>query len=635
MANTQICLKYRAVITEVRIIVKMKIKHDLTFLIKGLHEIRQISPKYLIHYISSIFFQTIRPYVNLYLSSRIINGIIKQESLYDLMALAFLTVVANFLIEIAVVVFNHKVNVSKKYFVERYHMRMSMKMVCMPYATLENPETHRLKQKVIETSNLTGGILGLPEQMQGLIGYLFDVVFSVSLTISLFYANFVSDTLFLQFLSSPWFSLIVSAFIVLNVALGIISKTVLTRKTQSVFNDAADFNRVYDYYIGTYLLDYKNGKDIRIYNQEEVIKGEYLSLFKEVNKLIEKISRSQLFLSTITTITSVLLNFIIYMYIGLKALLGAFGVGNIVQYIGSITRFSTGLSGIMTKIVTLRENTYALETYFQFMELTDEEITCFNKETKEFSKIHSIEFENVSFAYPGTNQNVLQDISIRLEGGQKIAIVGANGSGKTTLIKLLCRLYTPTKGKIKINGTDIQKYSKASYSQLLAVTFQDFKLLSFKLGQNVSSGAEYDEDIVINTLETVGFGERLKEMCYGLETCLNRDFDAEGVELSGGEEQKVALARALYKDTPLIILDEPTSALDPIAEYEIYSKFNQIASNRTVIYISHRLSSCRFCDKILVFDSGKVIQCGSHQELVQNKKGKYYELWNAQAQYYK
>lgn len=612
----------------------MKTKIDFTFFVKGLREIQQISPRYMLHYASAVFFQTIRPYANLCLSAKIIDGIIKCESFHGLLTLALLTVAANFLIEIIVYAFNHKVTLDRENFVKRYHMRMSMKMTRMSYVALEDPKTHRLKQKVIETSNLTGGILDLPGQLQSLMGCLLDIILSVSLTVTLFFTPGVGNTSFLRFLTSPWFSVIVCAFILLNVILSMISNTALTRKTQSVFTDAADFNRVYEYYIGNYLLDYKNGKDIRIYNQEDVIQGEYLGLLGQVKKLIGKISRSQLFLSTITTVTSVVLNFIIYLYIGLKALYGAFGAGNIVQYIGSITRFSTGMAGFATQLTTLRENTYALQTYFQFMELPDEEKTGSLTEQTESAKIHSIEFENVSFAYPGTSQNVLHHIHLKLEEGQKIAIVGANGSGKTTLIKLLCRLYTPTEGKIKINGTDIQAYDAETYSRLLAVTFQDYKLFSFRLGQNVSGEAEYDKDKAAKALEIVGFNERLAEMRGGLETFLNRDFDAEGVELSGGEAQKVALARALYKNTPLIILDEPTAALDPIAEYEIYSHFNQIASNRTVIYISHRLSSCRFCDMIVVFDGGEVLQCGSHQELIKDKDGKYYELWHAQAQYY-
>ena len=209
-----------------------------------------------------------------------------------------------------------------------------------------------------------------------------------------------------------------------------------------------------------------------------------------------------------------------------------------------------------------------------------------------------------------------------------------NGSGKTTFIKLLCRLYDPTEGKILLNGIDIQKYNYEEYMGIFSVVFQDFKLFSFSLGQNIAANADYDKARVEYCLKKAGFGERLAQMPNGTDTCLYKDFSENGVEISGGEAQKIALARALYKDAPFIVLDEPTSALDPVAEAEVYSKFNEIVGQKTAIYISHRLSSCWFCDEIIVFDHGLIIQRGSHDDLVADEKGKYAELWRAQAQYY-
>lgn len=215
-----------------------------------------------------------------------------------------------------------------------------------------------------------------------------------------------------------------------------------------------------------------------------------------------------------------------------------------------------------------------------------------------------------------------------------MAVVGENGSGKTTFIKLLCRLYDPTEGVILLNGIDIKKYDYDEYMSIFSVVFQDFKLFSFSLGQNVAANTNYDESRVIECLTKSGFSDRLAKMPKGLQTCLYKNFDEEGVEISGGEAQKIALARALYKNAPFIILDEPTAALDPISEYEIYSNFNRIVGNKTAIYISHRLSSCRFCNDIAVFSNGSLIQRGSHDMLIQDENGKYHELWNAQAQYY-
>ena len=243
------------------------------------------------------------------------------------------------------------------------------------------------------------------------------------------------------------------------------------------------------------------------------------------------------------------------------------------------------------------------------------------------------EFEAVTFRYPGTSTWALRHVSMKFDVGGRLAVVGENGSGKTTFIKLLCRLYDPDEGEIRLNGIDIRKYRYDNYLALFSVVFQDFQLLAQPLGANVAAAEDYDRERAARCLEKAGFGARLAELLNGLDTCLYRDFEEDGVEISGGEAQKIALARVLYQDAPFIVLDEPTAALDPEAEAEVYTKFNDIVEDKTAIYISHRLSSCRFCDQIAVFDGGQVVQQGSHDQLIR-EEGKYQSLWNAQAQYY-
>ena len=245
-----------------------------------------------------------------------------------------------------------------------------------------------------------------------------------------------------------------------------------------------------------------------------------------------------------------------------------------------------------------------------------------------------VEFRNVSFQYPGSGQFALRHVNLRFQVGKKLAIVGMNGSGKTTFIKLLCRLYDPTEGEILLNGVDIRKYDYEEYLSLFSVVFQDFRLFSFGLGQNVAAGMNYDPSWARSCLMKAGFKDRLQKMPEGLDTCLYKDFEKNGVEISGGEAQKIALARALYKQAPFMVLDEPTAALDPMAEYEVYARMNEMVGGKTAIYISHRLASCRFCDMIAVFDQGQIVQQGTHEQLLAVETGKYHELWHAQAQYY-
>ena len=215
-----------------------------------------------------------------------------------------------------------------------------------------------------------------------------------------------------------------------------------------------------------------------------------------------------------------------------------------------------------------------------------------------------------------------------------MALVGKNGSGKSTLVKLLTRLYDPTEGEITLNGIDIRKYKYEDYMDLFSVVFQDSKLFSFSLAENVAADTEYDEKRVTDCVNRSGLTDRLSEMENGIKTCLYKDFDEHGVEISGGEAQKLCLARAIYKGSPFIVLDEPTAALDPISEHDIYTKFNSIVGTRTAIYISHRLSSCCFCDDITVLDGGRIVERGSHDKLLDDK-GAYFELWSAQAEYYR
>ena len=236
-------------------------------------------------------------------------------------------------------------------------------------------------------------------------------------------------------------------------------------------------------------------------------------------------------------------------------------------------------------------------------------------------------------AMPATRWNVIKDLNLEFDIGERMALVGKNGSGKSTFIKLLCRLYDVTEGCIKVNGIDIRKYDYREYCNLFSVVFQDFVIFAIPVGENIAASAQVDKEKALDALDRAGVGERVRELPEGLAVCVGKDFDEAGVIFSGGEKQKMAIARAIYKDAPFVIMDEPTAALDPQAECEVFAGFDKMVGSKTALYISHRLASCRFCQDILVFDAGKVVQRGSHEEL-ERQEGLYKELWEAQAQYY-
>ncbi|MBR2407471.1 MAG: ABC transporter ATP-binding protein [Lachnospiraceae bacterium] len=374
--------------------------------------------------------------------------------------------------------------------------------------------------------------------------------------------------------------------------------------------------------------------DSRFYKQQAIVEEIDKSLAKEHKALYSKINHIDFLLRIPIFLSTKASELCSYLLIGLYCTLGAFPVGSVIKYVGYLSILTQNIAGLFYNLGALKTNEQFLETYLEYFDIQNDMYQGSLTVEKRSDKQFDIEFKNVSFRYTGSEDFALKDINLNLKVGERLAVVGQNGSGKTTFIKLLCRLYDPTEGEIHMNDFNIRKYDYRQYLDLFSVVFQDYNLLAMPLGNNVASAANWDAVKAEQMLDEVGFGERYKEMPKKLETSLYKNFDEEGVNVSGGEAQKIALARALYKDAPFIILDEPTAALDPIAEAEIYSKFDEIVGDKTAIYISHRLSSCRFCDKIAVFDKGRIVQVGTHEELLQNEQGKYYELWNAQACYY-
>jgi ATP-binding cassette subfamily B protein/ATP-binding cassette subfamily C protein len=271
-----------------------------------------------------------------------------------------------------------------------------------------------------------------------------------------------------------------------------------------------------------------------------------------------------------------------------------------------------------------------LDPFVEFMQLPNVKLIA---KDLQLEKVKTIEFRNVSFTYPKSENLILNDISFKISKGEKIAIVGLNGAGKTTVIKLLCKFYPPESGEILINGININEYDYESYLHQMAVVFQDYRLFSYSIKENITN-EEIDDSQILEVIKQVGLDGKITELPLGINSRLNKAYDEEGVELSGGQGQKVAIARALYKNASLVILDEPTSALDPIAEAEIYQKFNDLVQDKTAIYISHRMSSSVFCDYVLVLENGKVVSFDSHKNLMKETDSLYYKLFTTQAENY-
>ena len=374
-------------------------------------------------------------------------------------------------------------------------------------------------------------------------------------------------------------------------------------------------------------------KDLRILSQQAEINKDIYRICKELQTAERKQSSFYIKRMLVSTLNASISGLLIYLFVAGNAYIGNISIGNIIVFSSSATSMIAAISFLAASIGNMKNMAMYAQDYLEYMNLEKKKYPGTIPVEKRRDNRFLVSFENVSFRYPGTDKDVIKNLTIQFEIGEKMAIVGKNGSGKSTFIKLLCRLYDVTEGCIKVNGIDIRKYNYEEYCNLFAVVFQDFCMFAFPLGENIAGADEFERDEVVEALQKVGLGERLKELADGLDTFVGSEFVDNGVAFSGGEKQKMAIARAIYKNAPFVIMDEPTAALDPLAECEVYAGFDQMVGKKTTLYISHRLASCRFCEDILVFDQGQVVQRGSHEEL-KDQEGIYRELWNAQAQYY-
>lgn len=612
---------------------KRTLKEDFRLISRAVKLIESNTPHFLLHTYLYSFFNTAVYVIANYITASIVDELTGAK---DIKKIIFL--LSMYAAEIILKIFQdfswrkiRTFNIISNKFEE---VLLNNKSFSMDYPNMENPEI-RAKRQLITDSRATGGLGMLMEHFIPLFSGINKLIMCSLISLELFFKH--SDkTLsgFEKFIDTSGFTVAFFVFVALC-ALG-------EYKTTSKYNrlavekvkDISLSERLLHYFLDDYIDDSKAQKDMHIFGQKKLIRhlsdkiyGKWLNGNKELLALQRKRNnRFNLFYVLTTSAT--------YLFVALKTYIGAFGLGGFIKYQFCVARIVEAAESFSGAFTALRTNNDYLEIFFDYLDTPTEMHYGTIPTEKRMDNKYDIEFHNVSFKYPGCENYAIRNLSLKFAIGDSIAVVGMNGSGKTTMIKLLCRLYDPTEGYITLNSIDIQKYDYEDYLDLFSVVFQDFRLFSFSVGENVSAQVDFDEEKVWSSLEKAGMLPRVKAMPKELHTPVYKDFEEDGVEISGGEAQKLAIARALYKDAAFVILDEPTASLDPIAEHEIYSRFNDMVKDKTAVYISHRLSSCRFCDRILVFHDGRLIQDGSHKKLLKDTNGKYYELWNAQAQYY-
>ncbi len=573
------------------------------------------------------------PYINLFLGAFIIDYLIEKE-FKDAIIFTLALIVGNFVFG-SIQDLLERVDDYKSHKVGHLTvLEIRKKALEIDYETLEDAKILEKVNSAVYSMQFRGGFAVLLKNYCSIFLGVFSIVASVSLVIYLCFQTGTEDAGVISALTSNTASVI---FVAMLFGMTIISNFIVTKynnnKSLELFNKHLKAERTLSYYMDQVYRDYEKGKVIRLYDMKEIIGERFRKSNDFVKDVFEDFFPVEYFVEGAGTLISGVSLMLSYIFVMLKVLVGAITIGGLTKYVGAITQLNNGMIQIVKVNDEIRLQCEYLSAFAEFMKLKNKRETGTIPVEKRLDNEYEIEFHNVSFAYPGSSEMILKNVSCKINMKEKMAIVGKNGAGKTTFIKLITRLYDPTEGYITLNGVDIRKYNYKEYLKLFSVVFQDFSLFAFPVEENVVANIDVEEERVWEALELAGVKEVIEDMPLKLKTPLFK-YDDNGIECSGGEQQKIAIARALYKDAPFVILDEPTAALDPISEYEIYSRFHKLVKDKTSIYISHRMSSCRFCNDIIVFDQGRIIQRGSHDELIEDYDNIYSKLWNAQSSYY-
>ncbi len=607
---------------------KCTLAEDAGMILKGIGIWQKIMPTYLPYLIFDSIFDCAKPYFPLYMSAAIVNELSASCNLQRLLLLAGIAIVGSFALSLLSRFTSGKLQSLYELSYSRLEAYLFDAANHFQYEHLEDPEVALARTRITSIMNATGG--GLQKILllsRDILKKLMNVLVSVALTVSLF--RMAPDTYggFFAFVNSPWAALVLAAAIAANSFLSVKLSVRSIAKINDAVANVAPMNNLLSAHMEA------QGTDMHIFKLNTISMADYEEHMLRP-RWLKDFESAGVSLAVGKQLLTMAMKILVFLFTAAKAWMGVIGIGNFILYQGTVQKFVEATSELGGNLGELRDNNRYLKETFAYLEMPNQMYKGTLAVEKRDDIDYEIEFRDVSFRYPRSEVWVLRHVNMKFKIGDKLAIVGENGSGKTTFIKLLCRLYDPTEGKILLNGIDITRYRYDEYMDLFSVAFQDYALFAFSIAQNVAASDRVDTARVQNCLNRVGLGEKIANLQKGIHTNIGMEYENDGVDFSGGEQQKIALARALYKDAPFMILDEPTAALDPIAEAEIYARFNDIASDKTSVFISHRLSSCRFCDEIAVFHKGRLVQLGSHDELVADENGKYRELWNAQAQYY-
>lgn len=567
----------------------------------------QTSPKFICAKFAIVLVNTISPFIMIIFPKLIIDSIIGGGdwiSTFHLIAIMGIVLLVTTLLSTFLSATAQKYGDTIQYDLVRIYGK---KVMSLNYEDLENPAVLDMFEKSKSGFNMYD---------------FFDKIVAVITNV----LSFIGYAAIL-FTYSRLMLIVVVAVVVIN----LICNAKKNKYYYKAGEDAAPMNRKFAYLAGLmYGFDY--AKEIKVGGLSDYITDKYDDNIVGFKKIFRTLYRHVFLLSGVSSLTSVIQTFTLYSVVAYSAIQKTISIGDFTMYISSISAASGCLLTIVSAMIDISKNTkYAtdMRLFFEMERKTEMGGILPDRSANNVD----IEFRNVSFKYPRTERYVLRHISFTVHSGEKISIVGKNGSGKTTLIKLLLRLYEPTEGEILVGGKNITDYDYKAYLSLFAPVLQDYKIFAFSCKENIELNLEDNEERLMRAIHDSDLDEKISSLPNGVLTPVYKQFDENGVEFSGGENQKLAIARAIYKDAPIILLDEPTANLDPLAEYDIYTMIYHMLGNKTSFLVSHRLASGRFCDRIFVVDGGEIIADGPHDSIVKSCE-LYREMFEKQAQFY-
>lgn len=566
-------------------------------------------------------------YLPVLLVARILDLLVYRENSADPVSIAVVGLVGIWLLKGVKALLEKEMKTRSYQIAMRFETLVPVNTLNISFSDLESDYAKEMRARILADRSWGSGFFGVADKFCNLCNSGFELLGSVIMLIPL--AMQVSGSAAGR----------VAAALLFNIGLAVVGASVYAKwyqkKESAAMNQMTQAEKDSRFWYmdegGSGAIGAQSLKDIFMYRAKKMIQKTIDTEREGVRKNVFTIARINSAGGLGTGMIQGILLCVSYYCVLALAIAGTITVGMVLRYAQAIFQACMSVSASIRLAGEFRTDVGRIASTLEYLNLEAEKTKgdSFTEMTKGV-----IEFRNISFRYPGTKELVLDHVSLKIEPSEKIAVVGKNGSGKTTLVKLLCRLYEPEEGEILWNGKNIREYDLREWQKIFAIVFQDYSLLSLTLGQNVAASVQYEAERAKEVLQLAGFGERLNKLKKGLETVVYPEYEQDGVSFSGGEEQKIAIARAIYKGGQICILDEPTAALDPVSESRVYESFDEIVKGKTAVYISHRLSSCKFSDRIFVLDNGKIAESGTHEVLL-SKNGLYAQLWQAQAQYYK